>query len=172
MTVSKRQAKKLAAIKRIKEELPDLVLAAENGDVLAMVNLAAMLATGNDYISKNEKGAVYWYAQAILAGHITSKWDLGTMFLNGEGVEKNTQYRIQLIEAAAEEGEITACLFLSDIYKHGNGDIQSDKQKYKYFESRYREIEKMIPENVKGDATDVIGDLKLDIEKPVISTNA
>ena len=172
MTVSKRQAKKLAAIKKIKEELPDLILAAEDGDILAMVNLAALLATGNDYVAKNEKGAVYWYAQAILAGHITSKWNLGTMLLNGEGVEKNTRYGIELIESAAEEGESTACLFLSHIYKDGNDDIQPDKQKYKYFSARYREIEKMIPEIIKGKATDVIGDLKLGIEKPVISTNA
>lgn len=92
---------------------------AESGNVEAQAILAARLAKGEGVL-KDDRGEVYWYAQAAKLGHVHAKWNLALMILNGEGgIEANGRLAIELVEEAASEGDMDARNFLSWAHKYG-----------------------------------------------------
>lgn len=121
-----KETKKHECIRRVQGWLK----LAETGDAFAQNNLGAILAKGDVCVEKSEDGAVYWYAQAIKKGYVPAKWNLATMIKNGEGgLEINIPYALMMMDQAALEGETTACLFLSDIYRDGAYGVTRDPVK-------------------------------------------
>ncbi|GAA6154136.1 tetratricopeptide repeat protein [Pseudoteredinibacter isoporae] len=81
----------------------DFFSAAEKGNANAQKDLAAMLASGSLGQVDNESAA-YWYSKAAEQGLVDAKWNLGLMYVNGEGVEKSERFGLELIEKSATEG--------------------------------------------------------------------
>ena len=86
-----------------------LLKQAEEGDPEAQNILGASLAAG-DFVDKDILGGFYWYCQAIKKGYVHAKWNAGSMLIDGdEGLEKNVELGLRLIEEAAEGNENSAC---------------------------------------------------------------
>jgi TPR repeat protein len=99
------------------ETIWDLRRRAAAGSAFDQDQMGAFLATGADDIcEQNEVEARHWYLHAVKQGYIDSKWNLGTMLLDGEGGPEDVDKGMFLIEQAATEGQISACGFLRDIY--------------------------------------------------------
>lgn len=138
--------------------------------MFAQDQLGAMLATGSDRIAQNEEGAVYWYAQAVKKGYRSSKWNLATMFLNGEGsLPKNFAMAKKLIESAANQGDYTACVFLSRCYTDGFCVKKIDEKLSDYWLSRANEF-RDDNENSEtiNDPIDIEEHLSLKLQKPKV----
>lgn len=101
-------------------EQEELVQLAKQGEPVAQNILGARLITG-DYSNRNDPcEGFYWYCQAIKNGYTHSKWNAGSMLVDGDdGIEKNEAVGMILIEDAAESNENSACLFMSMCYRKG-----------------------------------------------------
>lgn len=103
-----------------------LLTVAESGDPLAQHSLASRFATGRG-VEKDESAAFFWYCQACSHGLAEAKFNAGTMLINGEGIEKNVELGIRLIQEAAEHGENNACVFISLCHARGAYGKTADK---------------------------------------------
>ena len=68
-----------------------LIQAAESGNVNAMEKLAFNYISGANGNRKDLKEAFKWYENAAYSGSKTASWNLGYMYYNGLGVEKDLQ---------------------------------------------------------------------------------
>ncbi|MCB1840674.1 MAG: sel1 repeat family protein [Rhodospirillales bacterium] len=162
------EAKKSERIEYIKRLLKD----AEAGDSFCQNQLGAILATGDYVVHQDEEGAVYWYTQAVKKGYADAKWNLATMIRNGEGgLKPNISYALNLIDQAAREGETTAGLFLSDLYREGFYGIEIDPTKSEMYRKMHENhIER--PEHNLSQSIDIAKDLGLALKKPVVRFKA
>jgi TPR repeat protein len=94
---------------------------AENGDLDAMFNVASYIIWG-DRKSKLEpemaERAVRYYMANIEAGDTDSMLDLGAMYLEGRGVEKDENKARELYERAAENTNPKAFRCLGNYWKY------------------------------------------------------
>ena len=54
--------------------------------------------------------------------------NLGIMYANGDGVEKNEQKAVELYKKACDGGEMAGCTNLGFMYANGNG-VEKNEQK-------------------------------------------
>jgi hypothetical protein len=74
-------------------------MAGELDDLTAMLNLGAMYTEEQNYIE-----AVEWYRKAADLGDEEAMFRVGSMYENGEGVEKDIQKAKELYSMSAEKG--------------------------------------------------------------------
>ena len=92
---------------------------AEDGDVYAQYLLATKFATGEG-TSIDPSLALYWYSRSALQGYTHALWNLGTMLVNGEGINKKyINEGMNLIKMAANNNEPNACSFLAHCFQKG-----------------------------------------------------
>ena len=151
------------------EYIKRLIKCAESGDSDCQNLLGTNLATGGFYVvHQDEEGAVYWYAQAVKNGNIDAKWNVATMIEKGEGgLKPNIPYALMLMDLAAREGETTAGLFLSDLYREGYYGIEIDLAKSEMYRKMHDEAREQ-PEYDLGQPVDIEKDLGLVLKKPVV----
>lgn len=101
-----------------------LIDLANSGDQVAQNSLGAKLAQAGG--SENERAALYWYLQAVEGGYVESMWNAATMLLKGEGGFKDEIFGHHLIRIAAEHGNNSACLYLSNCYAAGLEGFERD----------------------------------------------
>ena len=89
--------------------------AAELGSVKAQVTLGAEYK----YQLKNYLEAVKWFARAAESNYAPAQYMLGYCYLQGSGVEQNTDRGIELLKKSAEQNDICACRELSRCYEEG-----------------------------------------------------
>jgi uncharacterized protein len=91
---------------------------AECGDVIAQFQLAEQLRGSSppDY-----QAALKWYSLAAQKGHRAAQNNLGTMYLNGLGVEQSATEAVSWYRRAAEQGEPIAQYNLGTRYRVGGG---------------------------------------------------
>ncbi len=142
---------------------------AESGNPCAQNLLGAALATGGQYVvQQDEEGAVYWYVQAVKNGNIDAKWNVATMIKNGEGgLKPNIPYALMLMDLAAREGETTAGLFLSDLYREGYYGIEIDLAKSEMYRKMHEDWRGKEREDL-GQPVDIEKDLGLVLKRPVV----
>ncbi len=141
------------------------ILLAENGDAEAQNILGARFATGRG-VDKNEAGAAYWYSQAVNQGYVHAKWNIATMFLNAEGgLLRNIELAMKLIYQAAEDGDDSACHFLSMCYESGQFVKYPDQEMAEAWERRAHEKRKI---NVLGEKIDIQNFLNISLKKPSV----
>ena len=116
--------------------LPDLIEAAEAGDLSAQHNLAAFYATDDFAGQKNEAEAVRWYTRAAERGHALSQYDLGFMLCLGEGTGKDVAKGLWWMEQAVANGEPYAARLLSDVYAKGMFGVEPDPERAAYWNER------------------------------------
>ncbi len=107
-----------------KNELSELLELAEDGDCTAQNVLGVKFAQSNE--CQSQRDALYWYLEAVENGYVESMWNAGTMLLNGEGGIKNQELGLHLIKIAAESGNNSACLYLSDCYDSGAEGVEKN----------------------------------------------
>ncbi|MBQ9537483.1 MAG: sel1 repeat family protein [Desulfovibrionaceae bacterium] len=96
----------------------NMKIAAESGNVEAMVSLGAFYAIGKlvpqDFDKANE-----WYEKAAALGNPRAKANLGAVYLAGRNVPKDMAKALKLFEEAAEAGEGLALVNLGTMYHQG-----------------------------------------------------
>jgi TPR repeat protein len=102
-----------------------LIRAAEEGNILAMHNLALAYNFGMGKIPKNQNKALYWYTWSAVSGFAGAQNNLGDMFEKGEGTPTSIGSAIYWYTQAAMQGEPTAYLSLGELFFEGKGVPQS-----------------------------------------------
>lgn len=97
--------------------------AANAGHVRAMALLGYVLDK-----SEENTAAVRMYQRAADLGDAEALLALGVMYANGEGVEKNTESAVSLIEQAATVGYGPAIVTLANAYLKGSLGLGIDKR--------------------------------------------
>lgn len=155
------------------ENIKSLIKRAEAGNPDSQNGLGANLATGGHYVvQQDEEGAVYWYVQAVKNGSIDAKWNVATMIEKGEGgLKPNIPYALMLMDLAAREGETTAGLFLSDLYREGYYGIEIDLAKSEMYRKMHEDWREKTRQDL-GQRVDIEKDLGLVLKRPVVRFKA
>jgi len=82
-------------------------------------NLAAFYATGEGTGRIDLVRARRWYRRAAQGGDATGMFELGFMYLQGEGGPKRPRHGRRLITTAAQLGELSALQVLHHAYSKG-----------------------------------------------------
>lgn len=98
---------------------------AEEGDRAAMNNYAVNIT------NLDEK--VRWLKKAVDKGEDYAMWNLGKLYLEGEGVEKDTEKGVDLIIKGAEYGCIGAINDLAYKYRYGIDVEQNTEEALKWY---------------------------------------
>ena len=102
------------------EEADELLLrAGELGSRGAQRNLGALYATGNWSGPKDPARGVHWYRLAAERGHPDAAYNLGFMYVLGEGTEAKVNEGLHWLSLSAEQGNRDAMRLLSDLYRNG-----------------------------------------------------
>src|SRR5581483_2721412 len=88
---------------------------AENGDKIAMFNLAICYGNGEE-TEKNLEKAFYWCQKAAEKDHINAMFNLALCYKNGKGTEKNYEKVFYWYQKAAEYGNESAMFNLGYEY--------------------------------------------------------
>jgi hypothetical protein len=105
-----------------------LLLRAEAGDTSAQCQLGAIYATG-DFGKIDLLASVKWYRTATELGSSEAQYNLGLMYLNGQGVERSIDVGMELLLKAASSTDSDAKYaeeLLGSIYETGAFGFQRD----------------------------------------------
>lgn len=123
---------------------------AQAGDVEAQIQLAKAYEEGGcfdqkhllcfDRVKQDYKKAAYWYKKAAEQGNTEAQLDLGVMYMNGLGVDKNIDKFIEWYSKAGEQGNTIAQGVLGRYYFYGNV-VDTDYKKAAYWYKKLIEQE-------------------------------
>ncbi|GBC47032.2 kinase-like domain-containing protein [Rhizophagus irregularis DAOM 181602=DAOM 197198] len=116
-----------------KECIHSLERSAENGDKVAMYNLAICYKNGEG-TEKNLENAFHWYQKAAENGYTDAMFNLAICYKNGEGTEKNLEKAFNWYQKAAENGEETAMNSLAVCYKKGEGTEKNLEKAFHWYQ--------------------------------------
>lgn len=95
--------------RKITPEAVDCMIdAAESGDVDAQKHLMDLYKYGARYIEADNEEAAYWAEKAAENGDAEAMAELGRMYCDGKGVERDLRKGLDLLEKAAELGSGSA----------------------------------------------------------------
>ena len=77
--------------------------------------------------------AVYWYTKSAEQGNTQAQVNLGFMYLNGIGVEKDASKAAKLFSAPSEKDDAKAQYFLGQAYLHGDGIEKNENKSFVLF---------------------------------------
>jgi TPR repeat protein len=106
--------------------------AAQRGDVLSQLNLAARLATG-DEVERDFKRAVFWYRKAAARKEPEAIYNLGLMQIFGEGLRADVPRGLRMLERAARLGSPDAQQLLGDVLVRGAWGTKRDPERAAYY---------------------------------------
>jgi TPR repeat protein len=86
------------------------------------------LADDYYYQQQNYPEALYYYQQAAKLGDVSSKYQLGKMYVDGLGTEQNVRQAADWYAQAAKDGHDQAQVTLGFMYSKGNGVKQDYSQ--------------------------------------------
>ena len=89
--------------------------------------MGLLYLNGNDGFEIDAETAAYWFSLAAEKGNMAAKYQLGLLYLNGEGVEEDLQKGKLLLEQAAENGNVEAQYNLAVMYLDGHGVEQNNE---------------------------------------------
>ena len=93
---------------------------------------------GQDYAwgykgeSINYKKAFYWYQKAAEKGDAPAQYNLGVLYLEGEGVPKSDKKAVYWTQKSADQGDVSAQYNLGLMYYDGKG-VPQDYKKAEYW---------------------------------------
>ena len=97
--------------------------AAEQGSVVAQVNLAAMYYKGQG-VPQDDAEAATWYRKAADQGDAVAQNNIGLMYDNGRGVAQDYGEAVKWYRRAAEHGQTGAQFNLGVMYRNGLAEAQ------------------------------------------------
>lgn len=119
------------------ESLPPLIREIEkkafDGIPEAQHDLAAIYTAGHGGVSTDYKKAAAWFKEAALAGVANARYNLGVLYHQGLGVEKNITKAVGWYRAAAEKEHPEAQYNLGIAYIEGTGVTYEPQLAARYF---------------------------------------
>ena len=94
---------------------------AENGDIEAQFEFGRRMARIPDFSAETFVEAAGWFAKAAEQGHADAQFELGSLYVNGTGVQKDINEAAKWIRKAAEQGHAEAQRDLGQMYEAGDG---------------------------------------------------
>ena len=107
--------------------------AAEQGSVVAQVNLAAMYYKGQG-VPQDDAEAATWYRKAADQGDAVAQNNIGLMYDNGRGVPQDYGAAVTWYRRAAEQGQTGAQFNLGVMYRNGLGVGQDPAEAALWFQ--------------------------------------
>ncbi len=108
--------------------------AAEQGSVVAQINLAAMYYKGQG-VSRDDAEAAKWYRKAADQGDAVAQNNIGFMYDNGRGVPQDYAQAAGWYRRAADQGQPTAQFNLGVMYQNGLGVGKDSGEAALWFQS-------------------------------------
>jgi TPR repeat protein len=108
----------------------------------AQRHLGAMYATG-DWTAgpKDLAKAVYWYRLAAERDHDDAQYNLGFMYILGQGVSPDAEEGLFWLHRSADRGNTSAMRLLTDLYRNGHYGVAVDIEKANYWDERHTSTE-------------------------------
>ncbi len=102
-------------------------------------------------ISQDSEESFGWFLMAAYQGDAAAAYDLGQMYANGEGVEKNLAKAVYWTKHAAEKNHLAAAQAMAIGYRTGKGGLglTIDLEEAKVWESRLPGMEQASQREVK-----------------------
>ena len=108
-----------------------LKLASENGLGEAQHALAVNYLQNPEF--QNIDRAIFWLQKSVKQENADAKRDLGFLYFDGSGVEKNFQQAVELLEAPAKQGNPLSQYLLGVIFSSGGYGIEKQTQKSRHW---------------------------------------
>lgn len=108
------------------EALKWLIKATEAGDPTAKSRLGEYYSHGKGGVQKDQARAVQYLKEAATSGIIMAQFNLGHLFLTGDGVPQDSLQAEALFRKAAEKGFVMAMVNLAQMYRTGYGKVPKD----------------------------------------------
>jgi len=124
---------------------------------------------GNAYYNNGDYAqAVVWYQKAANKGVSQAQYELGLVYMSGEGVSKNYNEGVSWLKKAAEQGHAQAQYNLSLAYYKGNGVAKSSTQSINWLtksaEKGYEKAQNELGKTYRDGDEGVSKDLKQSIK--------
>ena len=103
-----------------------LLRAGELGSLEAQRDLGALFAKGDWTGPRDSARAAEWYRRAAERGHPDAQYNLGFMFLLGEGVQTDPDEGLRWLRRSAEQGDEQSIRLLTDLYRNGMYGVAAD----------------------------------------------
>ncbi len=71
------------------------------------------------------KNAIFWYEKAAISGSVEAKSALGSIYLKGDGLDRDLTKALYYLEEAAKAGDKTAKYNLAVCYENGVGVMRN-----------------------------------------------
>jgi TPR repeat protein/uncharacterized protein (UPF0335 family) len=93
--------------------------AAQQGDPLAMYNLALHYRDGTNDVKRDVGQAAEWFAKSAESGSVSAMVELGDALINGRGQAQNPRRGLEWLQRAADAGSVRAKFLLGMTYLKG-----------------------------------------------------
>jgi hypothetical protein len=127
--------------KRLSRRDALLLKAGESGSLEAQRDLGALYATGDWTGPRDAVRAAEWYRRAAERGHPDAQYNLGFMYLLGEGVQTSPSEGLQWLRRSADQGDETAIRLLADLYRNGKYGVPADDEEGRRWQERYKKTD-------------------------------
>jgi uncharacterized protein len=147
------------AIYRLRQQYPEgterdalLLKAGELGSLEAQRDLGALHATGDWTGPHDAVRAVEWYRRAAERGHPDAQYNLGFMYLLGDGVQADPEEGLKWLRRSADQGDESSFRLLADLYRNGYYGVPLDTTEATFWDEKYRgsELFRMIEQKQPG----------------------
>lgn len=115
--------------------------AGELGCMEAQRDLGALFATGDWTGPHDPARAVEWYRRAAERGHIDAQYNLGCMYLSGEGVPSDPTEGLRWLRCAADQGDEQTLRLLAEVYRNGFYGVPLNLEEAEYWDNQYCKTE-------------------------------
>jgi TPR repeat protein len=115
----------------LSEAIKYLRLAAEQNHIPAQVQLGEIM-----HSTQENEEAVGWFLTAAYQGDAAGAYDLGEMYVVGEGVEKSSEKALYWIKYSAEKNHLPAVEVLASAYRLGDLGLAIDLDQAKIWEDK------------------------------------
>jgi len=112
----------------------ELLRAGELGSRGAQRDLGAFFATGDWSGPKDPSRGLYWYRRAAERGHVDAQYNLGFMYILGEGTETDVNEGLRWLHLSAMQGSWPARRLLADLYRNGYYGVPKSIEEAKRWE--------------------------------------
>jgi uncharacterized protein len=118
-----------------------LLKAGELGSLEAQRDLGALFATGDWTGPHDSVRATEWYRRAAERGHPDAQYNLGFMYLLGDGVQSDPQEGLRWLLLSAGQQNEHSFRLLADLYRNGYYGVPVDAMEAERWDHEYRKTE-------------------------------
>ena len=118
-----------------------LLRAGELGSLEAQRDLGALYATGDWSGPRDPVRGAEWYRRAAERGHANAQYNLGFMYLRGEGVSSDPVEGLRWIRLAGDQREPASCRLLAELYRFGHYGISIDPGEADRWDDLYQQLQ-------------------------------